>query len=337
MKFSELTNTYGAFDNFVTVREAKEIGLIPARYVDADFPEDGIFPDKCVCGSENIITRDLKRAACCNPRCKVKLGFALSELFSRFGTKGIGDQTCIQMINGVYSRLRYKSHIEVLALRYEDYPQSLYGTVAGQTMFHTCSRIRTQQMTFSGMISMLGLPELSTSTGVMFRGINNASQLIERIKECGGVASFCSRRGIYDSEKLFWLYNSLTDILLAEKIFSNLRKEGIRRIKICITGMVCVDGVHLTRTAFLNYCNSIARYDNGVQILEIENTSAKESCAYVVADYPSNSSKYLAGKARGVLITADDFVNKIKGVITQCMESEKKGYTAETVAMMNSF
>lgn len=337
MEFRELANTYGAYDNFITVREAKEQGIIPAVYVDRDDPEGGIFPDRCKCGSENIITRDLKRGTCCNPRCRIKLGYALSEMFSRCGIKGIGDQTCIRMINSIYPELQYKSHVEVLMMEYKDYPYSLYGTVAGQTMFCACQKIRKRQMTFAGMVSLLGVPELSTSTGTLFRGINNAEQMISSIKSYGGIASYCSQRGVNDPEKMFWLYNSLVDIILANSACYNLRPEGIRRIRICITGMVSVGGERMTRNAFVNYCNSIARYDNGVQILEIENTSAKESCAYVVADYPSTSSKYLAGRERGVLITADDFVNKIKEVIRLCMESERMGYTAETVTTMNSF
>lgn len=338
MEFSEVNNTYHTFDEFVTIREAKELGIIPKQYVDPDNPEGGIFPDRCQCGSENIITRSLTRATCCNPRCKIKLGYALSELFTRFGIKGVGDQICLKLINAVYDKLEYKSHIEVLTMERADYPMFIASTMAGCDLYTACHEIRKEQLTFASMVSKLGLPELSTSTEKLLFRINCFSQLYEQIQKEGGVKNYCWNRNVYDANKIYWFYESLPDILLAEKVFCrSLRKEGLRSISICVTGSVSVGGLSMTRKEFINRCNQEARDNKGNQILEIKDTSAKESCSYVVADYPSTSSKYLAGAKRGVLITADNFIKRIQEVVKQCEEAQSTEEIRDTIMAMNLF
>ena len=52
-------------------------------------------------------------------------------------------------------------------------------------------------------------------------------------------------------------------------------------------------------------------------------TSAKQSVPYIVADYSSGTDKYNVGKARGVLITSTELLDKIKEVVSD-YEREKK-------------
>ena len=132
--FSEINDKYGAFYQYVTIRDAKEMGIIPKQY-------EEVFPDFCECGSENIIKKSLTQAMCCDPRCKVKLAYALSEMFSRFGVKGVGDETCKKMIYGIYDKLKYKSHLEVFLLEYADYPSSLIYTAAGENLAAACESV----------------------------------------------------------------------------------------------------------------------------------------------------------------------------------------------------
>lgn len=92
-----------------------------------------------------------------------------------------------------------------------------------------------------------------------------------------------------------------------------MRLEGLVKVRICITGSITVDGMRITRNKFVELCNKVG-CKNGRQLVEVQNTSAKESCQYVVADYESTTAKYLAGKERGVLITSKEFIEKIKEV-----------------------
>ena len=307
MEFSELKNTFGAFDTYITVKRAKELGVIPEDYA-------GLFPDYCKCGSENIITGSLTHAMCCNPRCVHKLGYALSELFSRFDIKGVGDAICSQMISSVYDKLKYKSHVEVIGMEYNEYPYSIISTVKGQELYQACKQIRQRSLTFTELVSKIGIPQFSTSSGKLLTGIPSLKYLCDVAKKEGGIKNFCANRGVYDSMKVFWFYQSLPDIWVAEQVFGdNMRLEGLVKVKICITGSITVDGMRITRNKFVELCNKVG-CKNGRQLVEVQNTSAKESCQYVVADYESTTAKYLAGKERGVLITSKEFIEKIKEV-----------------------
>lgn len=312
MNFSELSDNYHAFDDFITVEQAKYTGLIPEDYVGEPDSDEDIFPNRCKCGSENIINYGLTRAMCCDPRCKYKLGLALAELFARFSIKGIGEATCTQMVSGVYDKLKFKSHLEILNLSYNDYPSFMWGTVKASEFFNACQQIKKRSLTFAGLIGMIGIPQFNTGTAKLFSGVNSSKELINLMKNEGGISNYCANRGVYDSMKVFWLYNSIVDIMLAEQIFrASLRTEGYLKIKICITGSLSIDGKRVTRNDFVDICNETGRVD-GIQYIEVFNTSAKESCNYVVADYESSSAKYLAGKQRGILINSSDFLLKIK-------------------------
>ena len=55
MTFSEMRHMYDkfhAFDNYITVESAKTLGIIPEGW-------HSYFPDRCKCGSENIVTMSL--------------------------------------------------------------------------------------------------------------------------------------------------------------------------------------------------------------------------------------------------------------------------------------
>lgn len=307
MEFSELKNTYGAFDTYITVKRAKELGVIPKKYAE-------LFPDRCKCGSENIITGSLTHAMCCNPRCVYKLGYALSELFTRFDIKGLGDAICAQMISSVYDKLKYKSHVEIIGMEPNEYPYAVISTVKGQEMYQACKQIRKRSLTFTDLVSMIGIPQFSTSSGKLLTGIHSLKHLCDLAAREGGIKNFCANRGVYDSMKVFWFYQSIPDIFVAEQVFGdNMRLEGLVKVKICITGSITIDGTRVTRNKFVELCNKVGCKD-GRQIVEVQNTSAKESCQYVIADYESNTAKYLAGKERGVLITSKEFIDKIKEV-----------------------
>lgn len=68
MTFSEMRRVYDkfhAFDNYITVESAKTLGIIPEGW-------HSYFPDRCKCGSENIVTMSLSSIMCTDPRCPCK-------------------------------------------------------------------------------------------------------------------------------------------------------------------------------------------------------------------------------------------------------------------------
>ncbi len=82
--------------------------------------------------------------------------------------------------------------------------------------------------------------------------------------------------------------------------------------KIVITGDIINvtkrDGTYYDREEFVAFLNEFTK-PRGVLLL---NSTALKSCDYVIADTPSNTNKYRAGKAENKLITSDVFLALVK-------------------------
>ena len=263
MTFKELKekDVFGAFRNYVTVKDAKEMGLIPVDFA-------SYFEDKCLCGSDRIISMNLKQMQCVDPKCPIKQALALHNMFSRFGCKGVGEEICKQAYNGIIQAnksfkehngegfLKTSSYLELLILHPNYFPMSFRSTVAGDTFILYRDYIISKRLTFGELVSQLGLPELETSALKLFAGINSFEQLKEEIQSAGSISRFCDSRGFYDPMKKFWFNQSLEDIYIASVIFSqSIRQTGLQVENICITGSIYPNGSRMTKKAFIDYCN----------------------------------------------------------------------------------
>ena len=337
--------TYHFMIGYKTIRQAKDEGLIPAIYQDKDDPHGGIFPDYCKCGSENVISTNLKRAKCCDPRCQIKLGYTLSEMFTRFGIKGVGDAVCSKIIKGLYDQLEYKSHLEVLTINPGDYPISVRGTAAGYEFYRGIVQMQSRELTFPELVANLGIEGLGSNSRKLLEGIQSFEQLASEIEKAGSTRLFCVHKGVADENVMANLYIHLIDIAIAEKIFAKcLRRTGVINIPITITGRIYLNGVHYTKDEFVRHCNRIAQLENGDQLFEIQfKNKALETVRYIVADTPSNSAKYRAGLRRNNLITGQEFVNYIKEEVEKCqmklkeMETQNSEKTSESLETLQEF
>lgn len=316
-ELQELDDKYFAFSSFLTVKEAKNLELIPKDYWD-------YFPDNCECGSENIITSSLQQPQCCNPKCYIKQGYALSELLTRFKCKGLGPARCIEIIKELSPKFEYDSYVEVLNFEYDDLPFSLAQKAYSLDLIDSIHRIKDEKITFPILMSNLAIPTLGDKALKLFHGINSFSNFVDELKKYGGLPNFCSKRGVRDTMVLFWIKQSIVDMWLADTIMhSNLRMEGIVRLEICITGFLHLDGKRITKDAFVKLCNDMMVNKDGVQLFEIVQNTAKVGAVHIIADSPSNSAKYLAGLRRGeeididgvkrkVLMSSAEFINYLK-------------------------
>lgn len=326
--FKEEYDKHHAFDNFISVAEAKDLGVIPEYY-------HKFFPDKCECGSENIITFNLQQPQCCNPRCIVKQSYALSEFFNRFNCKGLGPNRCYEILQSLSPRFMYNSYIEVLNVQEKDLPINLAQKAFSSDLLYAIYKIKTSQFTFPELVSKLAIPTLGDKSLKLLEGINSFQEFQDKIKKDGNLTTFCSKRGIYDRMVLFWIRNSAIDICIADFLLRGcIRKSGIIKIEICITGFLYLDGKRITKDEFIKRCNEEARDDNGVQLFEIIQNTAKVSAVHIIADSPSRSSKYLAGLKRGaeididgvrrnVLMSSNDFINYLKELKNKWTEKRK--------------
>lgn len=326
-ELQEKYDKYYAFSYFMTIEEAKRLGAIPEEYWD-------YFPDKCECGSENIITGSLQQPQCCNPKCFIKQGYALSELLTRFKCKGLGPARCIEIVKMLSPQFKYGSYIEILNMNPSDYPIALAQKAYSVDLANAVIKIRSEKITFSTLVSNLAIPTLGDKALKLLQGINNLSEFAAYVKKAGSLKDFCDSRGIHDPMVFFWIQQSLVDIWLADLIMQNsVRKEGKVKIEICITGFLHLDGKRITKDEFVKLCNEISVSEDGTQIFEVVQNTAKVGAVHIIADAPSNSAKYLAGLRRGeeididgvkrnVLMSSSEFINYLKELLEKWKQKQ---------------
>lgn len=328
-EFTEKYDRYHAFTNFLTVETAKTMGLIPEDYHE-------YFPNKCKCGSDNIITMGLQQPQCCNPRCYIKQGYALSELFTRFKCKGLGPARCIEIIQCLSPKFKYNSYLEILNMTMEDFPVNLAQKAYAFDLLDAIHKIKSETITFPALIGNLAIPTLGDRALKLLEGIDSFEEFQNEIKKCGTLQLFCDSRGIHDQMVLFWIRNSAIDMCIADIILQgNIRRSGIVKIEICITGFLYLNGKRITKDEFIKVCNQLTVNENGVQLFEIVQNTAKISASHIIADTPSRSAKYLAGLKRGkeididgvernVLMTSAEFLEFLKEMKLKWEKKQKQ-------------
>lgn len=297
MQFSEMRNDFdvmGAYVNFISVRTAKEVGIIP------DFAAD-YFPEQCQCGSEMILNK-ISRASlqCCNPFCRVKQAYMLSEMFHRFGIKGLGYGKAARVLDFFSGQLTSNSYVEVLTVDPERYPVGIRGSDLELLLLFGRNIMLSRQMTFAEMVGKLGLPELGASVAnKVFGDYNSLMEFIEASKQAGSVRKLLVAKGVCDISKLFWIANRLKDIGIANIFFQSvIRKKGLCKMPICITGNVVLDGRRMTKQAYVAMVNEASRTRAGFPLFEVEMNSAMHTNPFIVYSEPSCTTKYMAGAKR---------------------------------------
>ena len=355
MLFTEFKEKYGkyqAFAGWVTIEDAKACGMIPQAY-------NNVFENLCECGSENIIAPNLKRLTCCDPNCYIKVGYQLAEMFSRAGFVGLGYASCSNVYKALrqYDESRKKagysglfktnSYTEVLLVPWEDYPPDVSATAAGLNFYQACHLVCNTVKTFSQLVGSLGLTGLGSNSDKIFSGIDSLDEWIATVNSAGGLIPFCTQRGVTSYDIIFDIACGAEAIGVASIACSDvIRKRGIIPLDVCITGRVVVDGEKMTKDAFIQRCNAMCVDANGVQLLEIKNTSGPATAPFVLYTTQSGSAKYNAGKRRGniydefgrhpVLVTVSEFYHWLKEGIESWNQIEKKDGTNFLTVMMNS-
>ena len=316
------SDKYNAFSGWLSVKNAKQIGFIPEKY----WP---YFKDNCECGSANIITHSLTQEMCCDPMCYIKQPFKLANLFKQFQLTGVGERTCANVYNTLkmYDE-RYKENgdeplfvtnscYEVLAIPWDKYPTAL-SDVASMNFCSACMKVKQASVTYPQLIANMGLPSISNEAKKLFSGLNSFQELKEEIQRLGNIQNFCISRGFMAPVYAYNLATFIEDIAVISSICGNsVRAEGLNKLDVCITGVIKLHGVKMTKAAFITECNKLCISETGVQLLEIAIGTAVQSAPFIIYSTKSSSAKFTAGLNRGqvtdafgthdVLITADEF------------------------------
>lgn len=311
------------YTEFISVREAKLENLIPSKF-------SNVIKDTCECGSENIIQTNLKRMKCCDPLCRIKMGMAMSHMFSNFEIKDLGDETCKSFVDYCMSNNLFSipSHVEILGISLDGGFSAYFGNKA-IILANAINSIVHRRLTFGSMVSKLAIPMFDSSAEKIFEGVEGVEDFISRVKDGNNFNNFMVNRGVKDLIKIDSLRKSLKAILYFENLLEvNLVKPGKFIKSVSITGSVKADGHRLTRSGFVTYCNLIGNV-NGVQLFTVKENKALSTNEFIIADSPSSSEKYTVGRNRELLekrkivITAQEYIDLLREEIKECIEEAK--------------
>lgn len=332
IEFREKHDHYDAYMDWVSVADAKSSGLIPEQYAP-------YFPDRCECGSENIIKNNLKQIMCCDPKCYQKEACRMSEFLTRSNIDGFGDATCDTILRkframdqraidrGEPSLFVTGSFLDVFDVPAKNWPLEC-GSDLSRKFAVANEQLRAGSITFPELISRLGITSIGGNALKLFDGIQSSRALRAEIERQGGVQQFCFSRGVYASEIINNVYESLIDIANAERLFhKSMRTQGLVTINICITGSNALHGTSLTKSELVQVLNQASIGKTGYQYFEFRLCTALQSAPFILYTVPSSSSKFIAGQARGkitdefgehpVLMQMDDFYDLLRSHVEE--------------------
>lgn len=299
--FKDLSSFTNAFFNYDTIANMK-IKKIPKEY-------HNILSDTCLCGAEMIITNDLTDAQCCDPYCKIKMGYNLAYFINYLGYKGFGSTLCSRIYDEIYTDDMYPSFLVAFQT-----PESTLYSVLGDSntklFLSIRDDIKEKGITFRDSIASLGIPNIGDKSKI-FDYMTSPADIIglilhEKINDFLddiGLSSLMYKYAFAAfAPSIAYLYSNIVHNVLIES-------ENI--IYIAITGEVFVDGVYYTRKRFLELCTSFTDAE-GVPFYNFKETLDSRKLQWVIADRPSNSAKYKKGETLGCIISANEFISKIK-------------------------
>lgn len=287
-----------AYDGFVTV-------------ADSDIPDyyKQVFPHTCACGSEMILDKhNYTRLQCCNPECYIKWGYKLSHFLSYLGYKGFGDTTCSTLIQATKDKFIYRSFLSVFLIPEVEIAKAI-GPAQYDAFVDIKRHLASRLLWFNDAITSLGIQDIGRSSR-LFEVVSSPQPLITALLEdnTDTLMDICH---IQDQMARWGLKSAKIDIfVLFSKVLGGIKAMPKHQIHVAITGSVSVKGKPYSRREFITLCESILD-ESGQPVFKLKETKAEAKLEYVIADVPSSSEKYNLGKRLGLLVTADEFYNKL--------------------------
>lgn len=304
------------YADYVTVREGFEKGIIPQDYRE-------FIKDKCECGSENIVKKSLTEVTCCNPKCWIKVGYQLADIYKKYSCDGIGKKTCLDISQCMLEHTQYNSVVELMYMHLT--PYSYY--LQGDRLFKyevAFNKIKNTTTTYAELMSNLCIPGIDNVMKEILKDYNSTEELTQEIKRFGGVPLFMESKGIHDRKAWFNFRQAIVDFTVAEYYLSDgFIPPAVQEVRICITGTVSLNGSRIKKADYIKLLNLSSIADDGIRLFNIEMNQAMRTNSWVIADYPSNTEKYIAGAERGVIVSAQDFYDTVVSVVKEYNEKQQ--------------
>lgn len=292
-----------AFDEFTTVSDS-----------DLDEYYKGIFPHRCQCGAEVILTKATSshegytQLQCCNPDCWVKMAYRFAYFMKRLGFKGYGSTSAIPLFRELVPSFQYPTFLCIFQQPLQAI-RGLNGEAYADNFELARIALFEQSWPFKDAIAALGIPDIGQNCTI-FDVVKSPVCLLDFILK-DRLAELCSISGIAAPKTKYYLYMARIDIVtLMVDIMPHISNTPNTELYVAITGSVSIDGKSMTRAEFIWECENILNKD-GAPAYKIVETKAESKLEYVIADTPSASSKYQLGKRLNCLITATEFYHML--------------------------
>jgi hypothetical protein len=284
MKFDDLfAYALKPFSDYITVVKAKQIGLIPKKF-------ESVFPDVCICGSDmmaRINDGSVTAVTCCDPGCYVKLGYQAAEVFSKYGYKGIGANTCKKLVSSVVNKNGSAKLYDILVdgLYYNE-----LGEFVEEELTEAINIIRTSKVSFGKFVARLCYPFIGDKFDDVLSGVSSFEELIDRIYTGGGILNFFSQRGVRDLNVIFCFAFFANDIgKLCSEFSDSIIASSENKVPVCMTGRMNTSIGILTKSDFLEKCNLLVMKDDGKKDFDIISVEAVRKAAFVIVGEDSRA------------------------------------------------
>lgn len=287
MRFNELeASPLKPFQDFISVKRAKELDLIPQIY-------STVFADDCGCGSERMARLSGNDGAvtgitCCDPRCPIKMSYQLTTMFERFGYKGIGKATCTKVVQDFMETGEKFDFADILIRG--DKVISLTGAI-GARWGEAMDLIRSSKQNLGSMIYKWSFPGLGSKFEDIMHGISSVSQLAEIIR-AEGYFQFFSKRGVKSLTTLWYFREYLSEISKLSTEFKDCITISLDKVlAICMTGRMQSSLGNLTKKEYLNLCSTYLEQRNLSDPFEIKAVDTVSKATFVIAGEDSVAGK----------------------------------------------
>jgi len=324
MDFIEVSSSkFKPFTDFLSMAQAKEMKIMPKPY----WP---IFEDRCMCGSEMMVRVSgcsITGVACCDPYCWIKLTYQLSEVFRRFGYKGIGKETCSKVVQD-FLRLGKPFSLSDVLLRGDDVI-SLSGAMRGKWI-EGVGCIKKSRQSFGTFIYKLSYPGVGSKFEGVLQGISSIKQLTVAVKQ-EGFFCFFANRGVRSFTTIYYFMTYLPDVYCIIKEWEDCISTSSGKIlPVCLTGKMKTSIGRFTKSEYLALCSQILERGETFEIKSVESVSkalfiivgedsiAGNSAKYRQAVEKQNALQKDQGSNQKILFSPDEFVNMVLGKGGKC-------------------
>lgn len=306
LTLEQLKGLTNAYSEFTTIENS-------------DLPEyyKQVFPHKCKCGGEVIMTHEADgskytQLQCCNPDCWIKMAHRFAYFAKTLGFKGFGATGALQLYQELYEQFKYPTFLYIFEL-----PSSAIRVIMGEAYGDSFDSMKwdlhEHGFQFKDAIASLGIPDVGKGSP-LFDVVKSPTVLLDFVLK-KRVGELCDIAGINAPKSRFALEMARLDIVtLMHDVMPHILSTPKREVHVAITGSVTVDGKGLTRSEFIWLCESL-KDENGEQAFKLVETKAESKLDYVIADTPSSSSKYAIGKRLNLLVTANEFYKMLESQV----------------------